>query len=59
MATYLVTRYWHTNEQIKVEADSEEEALEKSRYIDYDVEQIIDGLQEDSFPDAELLTEEE
>lgn len=52
MPIFEVTRYWHTNEIIEVEAETEEEALEKSRYINYDPDQIFDGLIEDSSPDV-------
>ena len=52
MPIFEVTRYWHTNETIEVEAATEEEALEKSRYINYDPDQIFDGLIEDGSPDV-------
>lgn len=52
---YRVTRYFHTNERIIVKAASEEEALEKAKYMDTDNEQILNGLVSDGSSDVEEL----
>lgn len=57
MPLYEVTRYWHTNEVVTVEAENEEEAIKKAENCNIDVAQIINGLQEDSSPDVtEVVT---
>lgn len=58
MKEYNVTFYYHTNLTVKVEANSEEEALEKARDEQCDDKYNYDLLvrmQEDGDPDIEKL----
>lgn len=52
---YRVTFYFHTYGSVDVKASSEEEALELADGGDIPNEELIEGLQEDGSPDAELL----
>lgn len=52
---YRVTFYFHTNGCVDVKASSEEEALELADSGDITNEELIEGLQEDGSPDAELV----
>ncbi len=54
---YRVTFYYHTNGSVDVKASSEEEALELADSSDITNEELLDGLQEDNSPDAELIEE--
>lgn len=58
MAKFEVTLYYHTSATIVVEADSEEEALNKSYNMDIN-DQLIEGLTSDDDPDIHELTTEE
>ena len=58
MKKYSVTFYYHTNLTVEVEANSEEEALEKARDEQYDDmynNDLLVGMQEDGDPDIEQL----
>lgn len=58
MKEYNVTFYYHTSLTVKVEANSEEEALEKARNEQCDDKYNYDllvGMQEDGDPDIEQL----
>ena len=52
---YRVTFYFHTYGSVDVKASSEEEALEMADGGDIANEELIENLQEDSSPDAELV----
>lgn len=54
---YRVTFYFHTNGCVDVKASSEEEALELADSGDITNDELIEGLQEDGSPDAELVEE--
>lgn len=54
---YRVTFYYHTNGCVDVKASSEEEALELADSSDITNEELLEGLQEDNSPDAELIEE--
>lgn len=55
---YRVTLYYHTNVTIEVFAENEQEA-KANAYIEsaYHTQELIEGLQEDSSPDIELVEE--
>jgi hypothetical protein len=53
---FNVTLYFHTNTTISVEAENEKEAIELARAKSVEKEytqDLLNGLQEDSAPDAE------
>ena len=52
---YRVKFYFHTNGSVLVKASSEEEALELADSGDITNEELLEGLQEDNSPDAELV----
>ena len=52
---YRVTFYYHTNGCVDVKASSEEEALKLADGGDVPNEELLEGLQEDDSPDAELI----
>jgi hypothetical protein len=54
---YEVTFYYHTNGSVLVKASSEEEALKLADGGNIDKEELLEGLQEDDSPDAELIEE--
>ena len=60
MAKYKVTFYYHTNCTVEVEAENEQEAFDNAVYEvslgNYE-EQILGGLQEDSCPDVEKISD--
>lgn len=58
MAKYQVTFYYHTNIVVEVEAENEEEALEKAESEQSDdkyTDDLLNGLQEDGSPDIEEI----
>lgn len=57
MKKYKVTYYYHTNATVTVEAETEEEAIEKG-YSLIENDDLIEGLQEDDSPDATCVEEE-
>ena len=54
---YRVTFYYHTNGSVLVKASSKEEALKLADSSNIINEELIEGLQEDNDPDAELVEE--
>ena len=54
MKKYEVTLYYHTSANVIVEAENEEEAIEKA-YDEVTDEDLLAGLQEDDDPDAEEI----
>jgi hypothetical protein len=53
--TYNVTLYFHTNVSINVQAESEREAIDLAQAEsarECYIKELLDGLQEDSAPDA-------
>ena len=60
MAKFNVTLYYHTNVTVEVEASNEQEArnLAYAKVGDEKYnQQILDGLQEDSAPDVDKITD--
>ena len=58
MKKYKVTLYYHTNCTVEVEAENEEDAIDKAREeaCSKEAEQeILSGLNEDSDPDVEEI----
>ena len=54
---YKVTFYYHTNGSVLVKASSKEEALRLADSGSITNEELIEGLQPDDSPDAELVEE--
>ena len=57
MKRFKVTLYYHTNAQVEVEANNEQEARAKA-YNEVNSQQLLEGLQEDDAPDVEEISEE-
>ena len=55
---FEVTRYYHTQVTMIVEAENEEEAIEISETADYDMGQIFENLQKDDDTDAVEVDDE-
>ena len=55
---FEVTRYYHTQVTMIVEAENEEEAIEISENADYDMGQIFENLQKDGDTDAVEVDDE-
>lgn len=55
---FEVTRYYHTQVTMIVEAENEEEAIEISETADYDMGQIFENLQKDGDTDAVEVEDE-
>lgn len=56
---FEVTRYYHTQVTMIVEAENEEEAIEISETADYDMGQIFENLQKDDDTDAVEVEDDE
>lgn len=54
---YRVTFYYHTNGSVLVKASSKEEALKRAGSVTITDDELIEGLQSDDSPDAELVEE--
>lgn len=54
---YKVTFYYHTNCSVFVKASSKEEALKRADSVTITDDELIEGLQSDDSPDAELVEE--
>lgn len=54
MKKYKVQLYFHSNATLEVEANNEEEAIEKAR-MEVSDNEILEGLIEDNSPDVEEI----